>query len=79
MSVSYFEELIEDVCPDMPVSNCGSCNKTLISTEAKKKYKHHAAGLDVVFLRARGVPFCRSCSSDGEVRFVLRARAKGGA
>jgi hypothetical protein len=76
-SINRLEELIEYDRPDMPVCNCGSCKKLLVSEDAKKKYGAAARNLDTVFLRARGVPFCRGCASDGEVRFVIDARERG--
>lgn len=74
---TMLELLLEDTCPDLPLSSCGSCGKALVSEDAKRKYRHHTAGIDTVFVRVRGIPFCRGCSSDGEVKEVLRLRKQG--
>ena len=76
-SLKIIEERIEHERPDLPVCNCGSCGKLLVSEDAKKKYGAAARRIDTVFLRARGVPFCRGCASDGEVRYVMDARRRG--
>lgn len=76
-SLEIIEERIEHECPSLPVMNCGSCKKLLVSEDAKKKFGPAARRIDTVFLRARGVPFCRGCASDGEVRYVIDARRRG--
>ena len=76
-TLGIIEERIEHECPSLPVSNCGSCKRLLVSATNKKKYKAAARMLETVWVRVRNVPFCRGCSSDGEVRFILDARRRG--
>lgn len=71
---SAMEELLEDVCPDLPVCSCAGCGEVMVPDGLSKKHRHFAAGLRVVFLRARGVPFCRGCTADEVVKQVLRTR-----
>jgi hypothetical protein len=76
-TLDIIEERIEHERPDLPVCNCGSCKKLLVSVENKKKYGSAAMMLDTVWFRVRNVPFCRGCASDGEVRYVMDARRRG--
>lgn len=74
--VSQFERLLEDSCPDLRVSSCGSCGHVVVSERECKRRPHFARGISPVFVRAAGVPFCRSCSSDGQVLAVLEGRKR---
>lgn len=82
--VTHFERLMEEACPDLKVCDCGGCGFLLVSEREIRRRPHYARGISPVFVRAAGVPFCRGCSSDGQVRGVLdgrkratRGRAKG--
>lgn len=74
---SIIEERIEHECPSLPISNCASCKKLLVSVENKRKYGSVAQMIETVWVRVRNVPFCQGCSSEGEVVFVLDARKRG--
>lgn len=75
--ISQLERLLEDSCPELRVMSCGSCGHILVSEKECRRKPHYCRGLSPVFLRARGVPFCRGCSSDGQVRYVLDGRKSG--
>ena len=76
-SLEIIEERIEHERPDLKVCNCGSCKKLLVSVENKKKYGAVARMLDTVWLRMGSVPFCKGCSSKGQVEYVMDARRRG--
>ncbi len=75
--LTQLELILEDRCPDLRVSSCGGCGHLLVGEREAGRHGHFARGISPVFVRAMGVPFCKGCSSDGEVRFVLETRKKG--
>lgn len=76
-AINSIEESIEYERPDLPICNCAGCKKLMVSEQVKRKYGSAAARLDTVFSRVGGVPFCRGCFSDNQVRWVMDARRRG--
>jgi hypothetical protein len=78
--ISQLERLLEDSCPELRVSTCGNCGYLVVSERECRRNPHYARGISPVYMRALGVPFCRGCSTDDQIRHVLQARklATGG-
>lgn len=59
------EERLLEQCPHLPLCSCRSCGALLVSRSTQRKWPTETAGLQLVFKRVDGVPYCEVCSSIG--------------